>query len=198
MTIAFLLESFDGQPGGATYFELHLETDGQVATSEGIYPTPDVAAEEVKRLVFACQHHPEYACDVGVDPETWKYTGLFPNPQGTRHFARTRPCDTEDEARQLIDTIVTAVGQIGDQIPVGGPGTTGRRTLWTARSRVAECPLPVEVGRSKSSGLLLTGARRGANPEQTTNQRLSPDITGQHDAQLKRHRQGRVRRLNQC
>jgi hypothetical protein len=121
MTCVFVLKSFDGEPGGATYFELYLETDGHVATSDGVYPTPDLAAEVVRRMVFACQHHTGYACDVGVDPEKWKYAGLFPNPQGTQHFAHTRPCDTEDEARQLIDTIVVGVRQIGDQIPVDGP-----------------------------------------------------------------------------
>lgn len=122
MTLLFMLKSFDGQPGGATYFELHLEVDGHAATSDGVYPTPDVAAEVIRRLVFACQHHQDYGCDVGVDPETWRWAGLFPDPQGTQYYARTRYCDTEQEARQLIDTVFLAIARIEDPgIPIGGP-----------------------------------------------------------------------------
>jgi len=94
MSLKVVLRSFDGLVGGATTFDVYLEAGTRAATSGGVFTTVDVAGEVVKRLVFECQHNPQYACDVAVDPDSWKYVGLFPDPSGGPHWARTMPTET--------------------------------------------------------------------------------------------------------
>jgi hypothetical protein len=117
MSLIFVLRSFDGVPGGATTFDLYLEAGTHAATSAGAFNTVDTALAVVSRLVSECRHGTQYASDLAVDPDSWQYIGLFPDPAGGPPWAHTAPTDTEAEARQLIDTIVAEIRQLGEQIP---------------------------------------------------------------------------------